>query len=96
MHMPDNLADIRRRIDDIDDQIVPLLVKRIALSLEASKYKHTIDEIRGCERVHQVLDAASARAHRAGGDPDAIVAIYRSIVDILTELQLRSKGLVDS
>lgn len=96
MHIPNQLADIRRQIDSIDDQIVPLLVKRITLALEASKYKHTVDEIRGCDRVRQVLDAASARARRADGDPDAIVAIYRSIVDTLTELQLRSKGLANS
>ena len=62
MYIPEQLADIRRQIDGIDDQIVPLLAKRIALALEASKHKHTVEEIRGCNRVQQVLDAAAVRA----------------------------------
>ncbi|WP_321940001.1 chorismate mutase [Burkholderia cepacia] len=90
------MADIRRQIDSIDDQIVPLLAKRITLALEASKYKHTVEEIRGCDRVQQVLDAAATRARRAAGDADAIVAIYRAIIGTLTELQLRNKGLTNS
>ncbi|WDD95457.1 chorismate mutase [Burkholderia sp. FERM BP-3421] len=96
MSIPEQLADIRRQIDGIDDQIVPLLAKRIALALEASKHKHTVEEIRGCDRVQQVLDAAAARARRADGNADAIVAIYRAIIDTLTALQLREKGLTNS
>ncbi|MGZ2746187.1 chorismate mutase [Burkholderia stagnalis] len=96
MHIPDQLADIRRQIDSIDDQIVPLLAKRITLALAASKYKHTVEEIRGCDRVQQVLDAAATRARRAEGDVDTIVAIYRAIIHALTEIQLRNKGLTNS
>ncbi|KVM61293.1 hypothetical protein WJ58_05235 [Burkholderia ubonensis] len=90
------MADIRRQIDSIDDQIVPLLAKRITLALEASKYKHTVEEIRGCDRVQQVLDAAATRARRVEGDADTIVAIYRAIIRALTELQMRNKGLTNS
>ncbi|PCE30206.1 chorismate mutase [Burkholderia ubonensis] len=96
MHAAEQLADIRRQIDGIDDQIVPLLAKRISLALEASRYKHSVDEIRGCDRVQQVLDAVAARVRQADGDVDTIVAIYRFIIEALTELQLREKGLANS
>jgi isochorismate pyruvate lyase len=88
-----NLDTIRTRIDLIDDQIVPLLVQRIDLALEASRYKRSEEEVRGCDRVRQVLDKAEGRAAKAGGHTDTVVAIYRHLIHELTELQLRAKGM---
>ncbi len=96
MQPNEELAAIRRRIDQIDDQIVPLLAHRIALALEASRHKRTAEEVRGCDRVRQVLDAVAERARPVHGDVDTIVAIYRFIIERLTALQLHDKGLVES
>lgn len=91
MSTPEELQAIRKHIDLVDDQLVPLLVQRIDLALQASLYKRTEEEIRGCDRVRLVLDKAAARADKAGGHTETVVAIYRNIVHELTELQLRTR-----
>ena len=93
--MQKNLTTIRAEIDAIDDQIVPLLAKRISLASEASRYKHTAEEVRGCDRVKQVLDSVAIRAQKANGNVDTIVGIYAFVIQTLTELQLREKGMAE-
>lgn len=93
--MPNELSKIRIAIDAIDDQIVPLLAKRIDLAMEASRHKHTIQEVRGCDRVQEVLKAVATRACQADGNVDAIVNIYANVIQVLTGLQLREKGMAE-
>lgn len=90
------LSAIRTQIDAVDDEIIPLLVRRTALALEASKFKHTMQEVKGEDRVRQVLDRVAARARDAGGHEDTIEAIYRAIIAELTQLQLITKGIAKS
>ncbi len=96
MNTSNELSMIRAQIDEIDDQIIPLLVKRTTLALEASKFKHTVQEVKGEDRIRQVLDKVAARARDAGGHEDAIQSIYRAIITELTRLQLITKGLAES
>lgn len=93
MTQPTELAAIRQQIDSVDDQLVPLLVQRIGLALQASRFKRTEEEVRGCDRVGQVLDKAALRAQKSGGHTETVVAIYRHIVHELTELQLRNRAM---
>lgn len=93
MTQPAELALIRQHIDRVDDQLVPLLVQRIGLALQASRFKRTEEEVRGCDRVRQVLDKTALRAEKSGGHTETVVAIYRHIVYELTELQLRNKTM---
>ncbi|WP_182282875.1 chorismate mutase [Comamonas testosteroni] len=92
--MQRKLNEIRNSIDAIDDQVVPLLAKRIGLALEASRYKHTVAEVRGCNRVKIVLDSVAERARKVDGNVDAIVDIYAFIIQKLTEMQLQEKGMI--
>lgn len=94
--MSEELAAIRQQIDQIDDQLVPLLGRRIELALSASAFKRTADEVRGCDRVLEVLDKVADRARRAHADEVTIVEIYRHLIQTLTALQLRAKGLAES
>jgi len=91
MNTSEELQTIRQHIDRVDDQLVPLLVQRIDLALQASRHKRTEEEVRGCDRVRIVLDKAAVRATNAGGHAETVVAIYRNIVHELTELQLRTR-----
>lgn len=93
--MLERLRTIRGAIDALDDQIVPLLARRIDLAMETSRYKRTTDEIRGCQRVKQVLDSVATRARQSKGNVDAIVDIYAHMIDTLTDLQLRSKAMAE-
>ena len=89
------LALIRAQIDQVDDQIIPLLVRRASLALMACQYKHDVREIKGEQRVRQVLDMVAVRARAAGGYEDVIQSIYRAIIAELTGLQMAAKGMTD-
>ncbi|WP_349360642.1 chorismate mutase [Stappia sp.] len=93
MTIPAELAEIRQRIDALDDMIVPLLVERTGLALRASDYKTTTEEIKGADRVRMVLDKVGVRAANAGGHEEVIQKIYTTIIAELTDLQLRKKGV---
>lgn len=93
--MQEKLEAIRGAIDTIDDQLVPLLAKRIDLAMDASRHKRTAEEVRGCDRVQKVLDSVAIRARQANGNVDAIVGIYAHVIQTLTDLQLRDKGMAE-
>lgn len=95
IEMQEKLNQIRNDIDAIDDQIVPLLAKRIGLALEASRYKHTVAEVQSCDRVKMVLGSVAERTRKVDGNADAIVDIYSFIIQKLTEMQLQEKGLIE-
>ncbi|AKJ29270.1 chorismate mutase [Caldimonas brevitalea] len=93
MNSHPDLAHVRAQIDDIDAQLVPLLVRRTALALQASRLKHTVSEVKGEDRVREVLDRVAVRAREAGGHEATVQAIYRAMITELTQLQLRAKGM---
>ena len=85
------LQEIRKKIDALDDDLVQLLVKRIRLAMRASDYKHTAEDVKGCDRVQIVLDSVGKRATQAGGYEETVQNIYRTIISELTDLQLKKK-----
>jgi isochorismate pyruvate lyase len=96
MNPPGELSLIRAQIDEIDDEIIPLLVRRTSLALRACQFKHSAQEVKGEERVRQVLDKVAERARDAGGFEHTIQSIYRTIIAELTGLQMAAKGLAES
>jgi nitroreductase/chorismate mutase len=77
---PLSLPDVRRSIDQIDDQIVPLLARRLALVESAQRFKHDLIDVRDEARQAAVLAGARERAGAVGADADAIETIYRTLL----------------
>lgn len=76
------LAPLRAEIDALDDQIVALLSRRMAVAhrVAAVKRDHGIPVVIP-ERVAAVLDRAAAAGAAAGLDPDYLRRLYRLIID---------------
>lgn len=83
------LEKLREEVDRLDDIIVDALVKRIACVYEIVKHKTTEKEARSLDRVKIVLDKVRRKAIQAGGYEDLVVDIYKSIIEILTDIQLQ-------
>jgi chorismate mutase-like protein len=77
-----DLADIRKEINAIDDEIIALLARRFALLPEVVAYKqaHGLPAVIP-ERVQEVLDRNAARAEKLGLDAALIRAVYERIID---------------
>ncbi len=87
--MKERINEKRNEIDALDKVIVEALVKRINCVLDVVKYKTNEEEVRGCDRVQIVLDKVRRLATEYGGNEDIIVEIYKTIIDILTGMQLK-------
>ena len=81
------LADLRKRIDDIDDQLVRLLVKRLGLAKEVRKLKKELDMTpEDPEREREIID----RLIESGGgilSRDQLTKIFRPIFNATKRVQ---------
>ena len=73
-----NIAEIRKEIDKLDNEIISLLEKRLALASQTKKFKtHIVDK----EREEEILQRISSKY---------IQDIYRSIFDNSKKKQAES------
>lgn len=78
------IDDLRRRIDELDKQLVALLNERSACALEIGRIKRELGlEIYQPDREAEVYEHASACSERVGGPlgEDAIKRIFERIID---------------
>lgn len=83
-----SLADVRRRIDDLDTQLVALLARRQELVEAAAGFKHDEHDVRASDRVERVVTAVRGKAVAAGLDTAAAETIWRAMITAFTELEL--------
>ena len=76
------LADFRKAIDDLDDEIVTLLAKRLNIIDQVAKVKkaNNIDpHLQG--RIDEVINRNTETAKKLGADADLINSLYKQIVE---------------
>ena len=80
--MATELAPFRRRIDELDREIVRLLAERFAVVREvaALKQRRNIPVLLP-ERIEEVKEQAAARGAPMGVDPDFLRRLYGCIID---------------
>lgn len=83
-----SLQDVRESIDKLDDQIVELIATRNAYVKEAAKFKHSIDEIKGKERMEAVMDRVRSRAMELGVSPNLLSKLYTIMIDEMVEAEI--------
>lgn len=82
------LKPYRKRIDQLDDRIVDLLVERIGIIREVGQFKFDNDIPAVLQdRVDEVRERAAARAESKGIDPDLVRALYQILIDYSCNLE---------
>jgi chorismate mutase/prephenate dehydratase len=85
--MTDDLDTLRAEIDALDREIVGLLNRRARLGLEAGKAKTRNGRpITDSEREREVL-VRIAMANEGPLPQDALLALYRSLIDTIKRLE---------
>lgn len=78
------LAELRQRIDALDEQIVGLLAQRAQCVRDATRFKQDEFQVRAPARQAQVFERvrqlAAAHADAFPGLPDIVEASYRTLV----------------
>ena len=74
-----DLLSLRKQIDEIDDQLIPLLMKRMDIAKEVAAYKveHSIPVL-NAEREQEILDSVAAKCGEQG---EAIKTIFSATMD---------------
>ncbi|MDL4773852.1 MULTISPECIES: chorismate mutase [Thermomonosporaceae] len=85
---PTSLAEVRARIDGIDDDLVRLLADRQALVRAAAEFKADEQAVRAPARVEQVVARARERALAAGLSPDVAEPVWRAMITAFIDLEL--------
>jgi len=84
-----SLDDVRRKIDQLDDQIVALLAQRQQHVKSAAAYKSNDAEVRAPERRAHMMERLHARALEHGVDPEVVAQVYTTMIDAFIELERR-------
>ena len=84
----ENIEQLRKKIDEVDEQILQSLSKRteICNSIGLVKKKHGIP-IQDFPRENDVYERMRERAAELGLDPSYVEAIYRQIVNMCSAVQ---------
>jgi isochorismate pyruvate lyase len=83
-----SLEELRECIDELDDQIVEFIAARNAYVKQAAKFKHSIDEIKGKERMEAVMDRVRMRAMEFGVSPNLLTKLYKTMIDEMVEAEI--------
>ncbi len=85
-----DLLDLRNKIDDIDDELVPLLLKRMDISRQVAEYKFKRGiPVLNEKREQEVLDLV---AKDCGEQGEAVKTVFSSIMDASRALQHKIIG----
>ena len=74
------MREIRKRIDEVDSKILPLMVKRSKLVSKALDIKTKKSEIVDLKRINEIKKKVAAQARRLGANPKLISNIWVSII----------------
>lgn len=83
-----SLEEVRQYIDRLDDQIVELIAARNAYVKQAAQFKHSIDEIKGEERMEAVMDRVRLKAMESGVSPNLLSKLYKIMIDEMVEAEI--------
>lgn len=85
-----DLLDLRKEIDEIDEQLIPLLLKRMSISEQVARYKVERDiPVLNAEREQQILDNVAAKC---GAQGDTIKTVFSATMDASRALQHKIIG----
>ncbi len=96
MSVPQSLAEIRSRIDTIDDDLIRLLAYRQTLVRAAAAHKTDEQAVRAPDRVEQVVSLARERATAAGLEPAVAEKVWRAMIAAFVELELTEHSMRQS
>lgn len=86
---PENLAQARAKIDEIDSTLVELLAARQFYVDQALRFKRSGYEIQSPERTSEIIEKVRAEATANALDPDLVERIYHEVTQHIIRRELK-------
>ena len=83
-----NLDEVRKNIDRIDDEIIKLIAERGEYVFQASAFKKSEDGVKAPNRVEAVITKVRNKAIEYGANPDMVEALYREMISRFINMEL--------
>ena len=84
------MKEIRRKIDEVDSKILPLMVKRSFLVNKALQLKTKKSEIVDAKRIKQITKKISAQSEILGANSKLITNIWVSMIKNFIDFEKRN------
>ena len=82
-----SMADVRRRIDALDERIVSLMAERSSYMTQAARLKQSAAQVHDQARIDFIVDRVKTMASEQGAPPAVIEAAYRAMIDASIEFE---------
>jgi chorismate mutase len=84
----EDLKQLRLKIDEIDEQILQFLAKRVEICHDVGDAKKSKQlPVRDAEREAEIFKRIREKAAKLGLDPAQVEAVYREIVNMCSSVQ---------
>ena len=76
----ENLSELRKQIDECDNEIIQTLAKRMRIAREIGTYKKEHDmTILQTDRYSEILDKRGSQASLCGIDPECVKKVFEAV-----------------
>ena len=86
--MCNTLEEARRKIDEVDEEIIKLIAKRNDYIKQIAHFKTSVDEVKAEERINDVISRARQQAIDLGLSPNLINDLYVRMIDAMVESEI--------
>ncbi|MDA3850231.1 MAG: chorismate mutase [Spirochaetaceae bacterium] len=83
-----DMMEIRRAIDDLDQQLVQIIARRAEYVKVAAAFKKDRKAVKDSKRVAQVLESKAALARKYHVSEDLIRMIYKNMIDFFIQQEM--------
>ncbi len=83
-----DLEEVRKHIDRIDNEIIKLIAERGIYVVQASSFKQSEEGVKAPARVETVISKVRAKAEEYGTYPDMVEAIYREMISHFVKMEI--------
>ena len=85
----DSVAQVREQIDAIDQGLIEIIALRQFYVDQATRFKHSVQDVQSPERVEQVITKVRAHAVQFGADPAVVEKLYREMIAQFIQRELK-------
>ncbi len=88
MQKCETLEEARKKIDEVDEEIVKLIAKRNDYIKQIAHFKTSVDEVKAEERINDVISRVRQQAIDLDLSPNLINDLYVRMIDAMVESEI--------
>ena len=84
-----SIEEVRKNINQIDEEIVKLVAKRGHFVKQAAKFKKDTADVKAPKRVEEVISKVKNLAKTVGANEEVVENVYRTMIDSFINAEMK-------